>query len=90
MNHFRIILKLYQFLKQSKINVKKEIEIRGFGEDFEQSEDQGENRRVTIIFQEKKEIPVVVTSEQKLKDKFKGSKIGDLIRLPNLYFFNNS
>jgi outer membrane protein OmpA-like peptidoglycan-associated protein len=81
---------VYEFLKQSKINVKKEIEIRGFGEDFEQSEDQGENRRVTIIFQEKKEIPVVVTSEQKLKDKFKGSKIGDLIRLPNLYFFNNS
>jgi len=81
---------VYEFLKQSKINVKKEIEIRGFGEDFEQSEDQGENRRVTIIFQEKKEIPVVVTSEQKLKDKFKGSKIGDLIRMPNLYFFNNS
>jgi outer membrane protein OmpA-like peptidoglycan-associated protein len=81
---------VYEFLKQSKINVKKEIEIRGFGEDFEQSEDQGENRRVTIIFQEKKEVPVVVTSEQKLKDKFKGSKIGDLIRLPNLYFFNNS
>jgi outer membrane protein OmpA-like peptidoglycan-associated protein len=81
---------VYEFLKQSKINVKKEIEIRGFGEDFEQSEEQGENRRVTIIFQEKKEVPVVVTSEQKLKDKFKGSKIGDLIRLPNLYFFNNS
>jgi outer membrane protein OmpA-like peptidoglycan-associated protein len=81
---------VYDFLKQSKIDVKKEIEIRGFGEDFEQSEVQDENRRVTIIFQEKKEIPVVVTSEQKLKDKVKGSKVGDLIRLPNFYFFNNS
>lgn len=81
---------IYNFLKQSKIEVKKEIEIRGFGEDFEQSAVQGENRRVTIIFKEKKEIPVEVTSEQKLKDKFKGSKIGDLIRLPNFYFFNNS
>lgn len=81
---------VYNFLKLSKIDVKKEIEIRGFGEDFEQSEVQDENRRVTIIFQEKKEIPVVVTSEQKLKDKVKGSKVGDLIRLPNFYFFNNS
>lgn len=81
---------VYDFLKLSKIDVKKEIEIRGFGEDFEQSEVQDENRRVTIIFQEKKEIPVVVTSEQKLKDKVKGSKVGDLIRLPNFYFFNNS
>ncbi len=81
---------IYNFLKQSKIEVKKEIEIRGFGEDFEQSAVQGENRRVTIIFKEKKEIPVEVTSEKKLKDKFKGSKIGDLIRLPNFYFFNNS
>jgi outer membrane protein OmpA-like peptidoglycan-associated protein len=81
---------VYDFLKLSKIDVKKEIEIRGFGEDFLQSEVQDENRRVTIIFQEKKEIPVVVTSEQKLKDKVKGSKVGDLIRLPNFYFFNNS
>ena len=84
------VYSVYNFLKQSKIEVKKEIEIRGFGKNFEQSTVQGENRRVTIIFQEKKEIPVEVTSEQKLKDKVKGSKIGDLIRLPNLYFYNNS
>lgn len=81
---------VYNFLKQSKIDVKKEIEIRGFGEDFEQSAVQGENRRVTIIFHEKKEIPVVLTPEQNLKEKVRGSKIGDLIRLPNFYFFNNS
>lgn len=81
---------VYNFLIQSKIIVKKDIEIRGFGEDFEQSAVQGENRRVSIIFQEKKEIPVELTSEQKLKDKVKESKVGDLIRLPNLYFFNNS
>ena len=81
---------VYNFLKQSKIDVKKEIEIRGFGEDFVQSAVQGENRRVTIIFHEKKEIPVVLTPEQNLKEKVRGSKVGDLIRLPNFYFYNNS
>jgi outer membrane protein OmpA-like peptidoglycan-associated protein len=55
-----------------------------------QSEVQDENRRVTIIFQEKKPIIVEVAPDQKLKDKLKDSKVGDLIRLPNLYFFNNS
>ena len=43
---------VYDFLKQSKIEVKKDLEIRGFGEDFVQSDVQDENRRVTIIFQE--------------------------------------
>ena len=81
---------VYDFLKQSKIEVNKELEIRGFGEDFVQSEVQDENRRVTIIFQEKKPIVVETTPDQKLKDKLKDSKVGDLIRLPNLYFFNNS
>ena len=49
---------VYNFLKASKIDVKKDIEIRGFGEDFEQSKEQGENRRVTIIFQEKNKIVI--------------------------------
>src|SRR6478672_4454133 len=33
---------VYRFLKESQIKVKKDIEIRGFGEDFEQSKIQGE------------------------------------------------
>ena len=74
---------VYDFLKLSKIEVKKDIEIRGFGEDFVQSEVQGENRRVTIIYQIKKPIPVEVPAEQKLKDKYKDSKKADLSRLPN-------
>lgn len=81
---------VYNFLKENKIDVKKDIEIRGFGEDFEQSKVQGENRRVTIVFQEKKEVVVEKTSEQKLKEQVKASKKGDLIKLPNFYFFNNS
>lgn len=81
---------VYDFLKASKIEVIKDIEIRGFGEDFEQSKIQGENRRVTIIFQEKKVIPVEKTSEEKWSERVKASKKGDVIKLPNFYFFNNS
>jgi len=85
---------VYNFLKESEIEVKKDIEIRGFGEDFEQSKVQGENRRVTIIYQEKTD---VITSDKKveipkelLKDKIKVAKKGDLVKLDNIYFFNNS
>jgi outer membrane protein OmpA-like peptidoglycan-associated protein len=81
---------VYNFLKESKIETKKDIEIRGFGEDFVQSKEQGENRRVTIIFQEKKEIVLEKTNEEKLEEQIQNSKVGDLIKLPMLYFYNNS
>ncbi len=84
---------VYQFLKQSDIEVKKDIEIRGFGEDFEQSKVQGENRRVTIIYQEKSENTTEKSTEipkELLKEKIKLAKKGDLIKLENIYFFNNS
>jgi outer membrane protein OmpA-like peptidoglycan-associated protein len=81
---------VYNFLKESEIEVIKDIEIRGFGEDFLQSKIQGENRRVTIIFSEKSEKSKVIPAEEKLSEKFKTSKKGDLINLKNIYFFNNS
>lgn len=83
---------VYRFLKESDIDVKKDIEIRGFGEDFEQSKNQGENRRVTIMYQLKSEIPQPIPSKPKevLKEKIKTAKKGDLIKLENIYFFNNS
>jgi outer membrane protein OmpA-like peptidoglycan-associated protein len=85
---------VYNFLKESQIDVTKDIEIRGFGEDFEQSKIQGENRRVTIIYQikntvieveKKQEIP-----KETLVNKIKSAKKGDLIKLENIYFYNNS
>ena len=85
------IFAVSNFLKENKIEVKKDTEIRGFGEDFEQSKIQGENRRVTIIFQEKQKVIVVEKkAEEVFKDKMKISKKGDIIKLPNFYFFNNS
>ncbi len=85
---------VYGFLKESEIEVIKDIEIRGFGEDFEQSKVQGENRRVTILFQEKTQTNLaakeVELAKEVLKDKMKIAQKGDLIKLPNFYFFNNS
>ncbi len=81
---------VFNYLKESSIEVKKDIEIRGFGEDFEQSKVQDENRRVTIIFQEKSEIKTVEAIKEPLKEKMKTAKKGDLITLENIYFFNNS
>jgi outer membrane protein OmpA-like peptidoglycan-associated protein len=83
---------VYRFLKESQIKVKKDIEIRGFGEDFEQSKIQGENRRVTIIFQEATAVAEnkTVAVVEPLKEKMKLAKIGDLVKLDNIYFFNNS
>lgn len=89
------VYEVYNFLKESGIEVKKDIEIRGFGENFEQSKIQVENRRVTIIYQEKKAISEPQNSSEKvlnepLKDKFKSAKKGDLVNLRNLNFYNNS
>ncbi len=84
---------VFNFLKESSIEVKKDMEIRGFGEDFEQSKIQGENRRVTIIFQEKAQIVTEKPAEavkEPLKEKMKTAKKGDIITLENIYFFNNS
>ena len=78
------------FLKSKKIAVRKNIEIRAFGENFEQSKIQSENRRVTLIYAEKKETTTEKNLEEQLKERFKSSKKGDLIKLPNFYFYNNS
>jgi len=84
----RRVMTVHDFLKASDIEVVKEIEIRGFGEDFEQSKNQSENRRVTILYEvkvEKKEVP-----KELFKEKVKTAKKGDLLKLDNIYFFNNS
>lgn len=90
----RRVNEVYNFLKASDIDVIKDIEIRGFGEDFEQSPVQGENRRVTIIYQVKNEVFVSEKQPEKpkesLKDQIKSAKKGDIIKLENIYFFNNS
>ena len=45
---------VFDFLQQQQIKVNEGYEIRGFGEDFEQSEVQSENRKVIIAYEIKK------------------------------------
>ncbi len=81
-------------MKESEVDVLKDIEIRGFGEDFKQSKVQDENRRVTIIFTDKidkvVEEPSKKPLEKQFAEKIKSAKKGDLLKLDNIYFYNNS
>jgi outer membrane protein OmpA-like peptidoglycan-associated protein len=73
-------------LDKSGLKFDKSLEKIAFGKDFKQSKVQAENRKVTIFYNE----PIVLPVESELTKKIKGSKVGELITLPNIYFFNNS
>lgn len=82
---------VFDFLKQHNITVKPNYEIRGYGEDFEQSKIQSENRKVILVYEIKKEIPIAINFEDEsipLKVKIRSSKVGDIIKLKNLNFYN--
>ncbi len=78
-------------LKQKNSKLSGDIEIKGFGEDFEQHPEQAKNRKVEIYYQ----IPVTgekVTKPETigLAEEIENSKTGDRLKLPNLYFYNHS
>ena len=80
---------IFYYLKSHQIQVKDGYEIRGFGEDFEQSKVQSENRKVLIVFEPKKEISQPTNNEQSpLSLQLQQAKPGDTIRLKNIYFYN--
>ena len=70
-------------LKENKIAISTSVELVPFGEDFKQSKVPAENRKVVVYYQKEK-------VEDQLANKVKTSKKGDLIKLKNIYFFNNS
>lgn len=84
---------VYEFLRDRKIKIKSDYESKGFGKDFEQSKIQSENRKVTIVYEIIKEA-VPKTKEaillEELNSALKAAKAGDIIKLKNIYFFNNS
>jgi outer membrane protein OmpA-like peptidoglycan-associated protein len=88
----RRIKTVFNYLKENKITVKDHYEIKGFGEDFEQSKIQSENRKVLIVYDIKKEeIPVKKAIDDDalpLEEKFNIAKTGDKIKLKNLNFYN--
>lgn len=73
-------------LEKSGMKFKENIEKIAFGKEFKQSKVQAENRKVSIFYNE----PETKVVESELTKKIKGSKVGELITLPNIYFFNNS
>ncbi len=81
----RRVRAVYNFLVSKGVKVRENFEARGFGENFEQSPVQSENRRVTIEF----EMPAP-PSETTLTESIRGLKAGDKIRLKNINFHNNS
>ena len=77
---------VYDFLKEKGITVRDNYDERGFGEDFNQSPVQSENRKVLIVFEQ----PNTQPAEQSLTEAVKGLKPGDKVRLKNINFHNNS
>lgn len=80
------------FLKGKGIKVIESYEIRGFGEDFEQSKIQADNRKVVIAYNIKAPQPLEMATSQQaqlpFQEQFKTAKVQDRIRMKNLYFFN--
>ncbi|HLA55941.1 MAG TPA: OmpA family protein [Flavobacterium sp.] len=82
---------VWHFLKNKGIRIRDDYEKRGFGEDFEQSKVQSENRKVMVVFEEvKAEKPIRNDDNRILSEKVKTAKRGDKIKLQNINFHNNS
>ena len=84
---------VHDFLKDRNVKIKSDYESKGFGKDFEQSKIQSENRKVTVVYEIIKEA-VPKTKEaillEELNVALKTAKVGDIIKLKNIYFYNNS
>ncbi len=87
----RRVRSVLDYLKRNKIGVKDGYEIRGFGEDFEQSKNQSENRKVIIVYETKRpQEKAPENTAPSLQQKIKDAKTGDYITLENIHFFNMS
>jgi outer membrane protein OmpA-like peptidoglycan-associated protein len=82
----RRIESVQELLEKSGIKFNLNLEKVAYGKDFKQSKIQAENRKVSIFYSELH--PTVTESE--LTKQIRNSKVGETIKLPNIYFFNNS
>ncbi len=80
------------FIKSKQIKVNENYEIKGFGEDFEQSKVQAENRKVLIVYDkikiEKPKTNAYFDEDTPLAEQFKKATVGTVIRLKNINFYN--
>jgi outer membrane protein OmpA-like peptidoglycan-associated protein len=72
-------------LEKSQFKLDNNIQSIAFGKEFKQSKIQAENRKVTVFYNEVKK-PI----RSDLSEKIVNSKVGETVKLPNIYFFNNS
>ncbi|MGV9004064.1 OmpA family protein [Flavobacterium sp.] len=82
----RRIESMIKLLKSSAIAISKEVKKIAVGKDFELSKIQDQNRKVIIYYYE-------VPSEKPKSDLFESilnAQVGETIKLPNIYFYNNS
>jgi outer membrane protein OmpA-like peptidoglycan-associated protein len=88
----RRVQTVFDYLKSKNIKVRNDYEIKGFGEDFEQSKVQSENRKVQIVYDlitlEKVEVHTYFDDETPLTEQFKNAAVGTTIRLKNINFYN--
>ena len=82
----RRIANVRDLLEKSGLKFDKNLETIAFGKEFKQSKIQAENRKVTIFYTEEQSKPI----ESELTIQIRNSKVGEVIKLPNIYFFNNS
>lgn len=82
----RRIESVVDLLKSSAINISKNVKKIAVGKEFEQSAIQEENRKVIIYYKE----TASEKPKSELYEKIKNAKVGENIRLPNIYFYNNS
>jgi outer membrane protein OmpA-like peptidoglycan-associated protein len=80
---------VYGFLRNKGIKIKPDYESKGFGEDFEQSKVQSENRKVLVVFEEVRPEKTPDYSKT-LSEIVQNSELGDKIKLKNINFKNNS
>lgn len=82
----RRIESVRELLEKSGLKFNKNLDKIAYGKDFKQSKIQAENRRVTIFYTE----IAPKSTESEFSKQLKNSKVGETIKLPNIYFFNNS
>lgn len=74
-----------QVLLETKgVKMNASIQRVAYGKDFIQSRIQAENRRVTLYYNEIKQ-PI----RSELSERIAKSNVGETVKLPNIYFFNN-
>lgn len=81
---------VHKFLTNSGIRIIPDYEMIGFGKDFHQTDQQWQNRKVTIFYSELPQNPDAVAQTSRLEEKLKSSKVGDKITLDNIIFHNMS